>query len=100
MCIFHQLSDEHQRTIREIFNVYSHQALPWISILNLLEAVIVIGDGWLLDPDSDRVCVAVNCGQECRIGIFPRWGDRQFADSPTIRDIRNYLETIDVQPDE
>ncbi len=99
MCIFHQLSDEHQQTIREIFNAYSHQALPWIAILDLLKAVTVIGDGLLLDPESDRICVAVNCGQECRIGIFPRWGNRQFADLLTIRDIRNFLETIDVQPD-
>jgi hypothetical protein len=99
MCIFHQLSDEHQQTTREIFNVYPHQALSWIAILDLLAAVIVICDG-LLEPDHDRVCVAVNRGQDQRIGIFPRSGDRPFADSPTIRDLRSYLETIDVQPDE
>jgi hypothetical protein len=100
MCIFHQLSDEHQQTIREIFNVHSPSALSWSAILGLLDAITKICQGWVLNPSSDRVCVAIYRGQEYRIGIFPRRGNRQFADSPTIRDIRSYLETIDVLPDE
>ncbi|MBD3884770.1 hypothetical protein IFO70_23830 [Phormidium tenue FACHB-886] len=100
MCIFHQLSDKHQQTIREIFNVYPSTALSWSAILNLLDAITKVCEGWVLDPTNDRVCVAIYFGQEYRIGIFPRRGDCQFADSSTIRDIRSYLETIDVQPDE
>ena len=105
MCIFRQLSDEHQQTIREVFHVYSHQTVSWVAVLNLLEAITVLCNG-LLEPATDRVRVAVHCGrggsggQDCRIGIFPRRGDRPFVDSLTLQAIRSYLETIDVQPDE
>jgi hypothetical protein len=103
MCIFHSLNNEHQNIVKEIFDIPLNSITPWSTILwsrilSLLEAVAEARGG-AVQLEDGTVCVMIPHHQENRTGVFPYQGN-YYASFPTVKAIRDFLATVEIQPDE
>lgn len=98
MCIYYELSDEHQTTIREIFGYPPPSNLSWVRILRLFRAMEASRPGKVLVHEHQgRVCVAVECKVK-EIATLHRRRNQSCASPSTVNAIQDFLVKSGIEP--
>lgn len=98
MCIYYDLSDEYQNTVREIFGYPPPSNLSWVRILRLFRAMQACQPGKILVSENQgRICVAVECKIK-EIGTFHRRRNQSCASPSTINAIQEFLVKSGIEP--
>lgn len=93
MCIYSELSNDQQVTVRAIFEDLPRSDIPWAKVLDLFRRLT---DSINISPGV--IWVAIDCQEEQRIGIFICLNEQGCVSRHMIADLRDLLRGVGVEP--